>query len=182
MDRTDLLHTLDKYQTSFEEERAYLPRFISILTNFPNCFRRSQWSGHITASAWIVNKSGDSALLVLHKKLNKWLQPGGHTDGDDNVRDTAFREAEEETGLRTLTLVQNSIFDVDIHLIPEYKGTPPHFHYDIRFLFTADENEQYLVSEESVDLAWLSFEDIEKVSGNNQSLHRMILKSKLIFK
>ncbi|MDZ7646212.1 MAG: NUDIX hydrolase [Cytophagales bacterium] len=90
--------------------------------------------GHITGSAWIVDPSNTQALLVHHAKLNKWVQPGGHADGDENILQVALREAEEETGLKNFKVLSDPPFDVDIHLIPERADFPEHFHFDIRYL------------------------------------------------
>ena len=182
MERAQLVHTLNNYQTSFDEEKATIPRFKSLLNNFPTCYQRSLVTGHITASAWIIDEFGTSALLVHHKKLNRWLQPGGHADGDENIIAVATREAKEETGLKSLKLIDESIFDIDIHLIPRHKDIQSHYHHDIRFLFMADKTENYIVSDESNELAWIPMDRMDNFTRNNISIYRMVLKTKLIFK
>ena len=182
MDRTKLIELLKEYKTSFPEEETFIPRFISLLTNFHTCFSRSLTTGHMTASAWIVSRKGDKALLVHHKKLNKWLQPGGHADGMENLRKVAMKEAVEETGLKSLMYKGNGIFDIDIHMIPDHKQIPAHFHYDIRFLLVADGNETPAVSDESHEVRWIFMEKIPFYTKGNRSIERMIRKAKLIFK
>ncbi|MCK5103511.1 MAG: NUDIX hydrolase [Cyclobacteriaceae bacterium] len=182
MDRALLIQALNNYQTSSDEEKATIPRFKSLLTNFSNCYKRSLLTGHMTASAWIMDEFGTSVLLVHHKKLNRWLQPGGHADGDENIIAVATREAREETGLKSLRLIEEDIFDIDIHLIPKHKNVNSHYHHDIRFLFVAERTENYVISDESNELAWIPMDKIYNFTGNNISIHRMVLKTKLIFK
>ena len=182
MERAQLVHALRHYKTSFDEEMVAIPRFKSLLNNFPTCYQRSLITGHITASAWIIDEFGSSALLVHHKKLVRWLQPGGHADGDENILAVATREAREETGLKTLKLIDENIFDIDIHLIPRHEDIQSHYHHDIRFLFTADKTENYVVSDESNELAWMPMEKMDICTRKNISIHRMVLKTKLIFK
>src|SRR5690606_3265663 len=121
-----------------------------------------------------------AALLVHHGKLNKWLQPGGHSDGDENTLAVALREAQEETGVLNFTIPSEAFFDLDIHPIPERKDMPTHFHYDVRFLFYASLNDPITVSEESHDVKWIALEEIAKKSGDNKSLLRMLEKSNRI--
>jgi 8-oxo-dGTP pyrophosphatase MutT (NUDIX family) len=115
-------------------------------------------------------------LLTHHKKLGRWLQLGGHADGDSQVMRVASREAEEESGLKQLALVSREIFDIDVHLIPERGQEPAHYHYDVRFLFEADKNETLVVSEESNDLAWVPLVSIEDYSCE-ESILRMVRKT-----
>ena len=182
MNRLDLLQALDNYNTSFKEEAFYIPRFKSLVTNFTNCYSRSLLSGHLTASAWIINETGTSALLIHHKKLNRWLQPGGHADGEEDVLSVASKEASEETGLISLQIYNNLIFDIDIHLIPAYQGINAHFHYDVRFLFIADELEKHAINHESNEIAWVPLGSLSEFSGSNQSIQRMVYKTESIFK
>jgi 8-oxo-dGTP pyrophosphatase MutT (NUDIX family) len=182
MNRQLLLHYLEKYQTQYKEEQLFIPRFRSLLNNFPNCYKRTLTTGHITGSAWIIDENASAVLLVHHKKLNRWLQPGGHADGDENIIKVANKEAWEETGLNSIRLFRNNIFDIDIHQIPEHKGIPAHFHHDIRFIFKADRTERIRVSDESNEVAWVPLEEVNNYAKNNRSIHRMILKTNLIFK
>ena len=182
MNKKELLQALEAYQTDYKTEQSFVPRFLSLLRNFENCYRRSLVTGHMTASAWIVDKRGEQVLLVHHKKLDRWLQPGGHADGDENILNVARKEAEEETGLSSLQLHSSEIFDIDIHLIPERGEIQTHNHYDIRFLFTADISEKYIVSEESHDLSWVKIDHFAQQSMDEESLHRMTLKTNSIFK
>ncbi|MCG8308306.1 MAG: NUDIX hydrolase [Cytophagales bacterium] len=182
MNRSELIESIESYSTSYRDEALFVPRFKSLLNNFENCFERSLTTGHMTASAWIVDKKVDSILLLHHKKLNRWLQPGGHADGDEDVCSVALKEAEEETGLRSLKLHEKEIFDIDIHLIPKQIDVQAHFHFDIRYLFLADKNERHIVSRESNMLQWISLGEVERYVGCNPSILRMVLKTKSTFK
>ncbi len=135
----------------------------------------------MTASAWIMSHCASKVLLLHHTKLGKWLQPGGHADGDENLLRVARKEAEEETGLKTISLVHPQFFDMDIHRIPGHKNIKEHQHFDIRFLFVADDNEPLGKNDEAMELKWLHLEEVANYTNNNRSIHRMILKAKLIF-
>lgn len=176
MNRQSLLHFFSDYKTPYSAEKLFIPRFSELLVQ-QNCFERSHLPGHITGSAWIVDSSRTQVLLVHHAKLNKWLQPGGHADGDENVLRVALREAEEETGLKNLTVILQTPFDVDIHLIPARKDLGEHFHFDIRFLIEADATETIIVSEESHDVKWIPLKTLEDWN-QEQSILRM--KEKLL--
>lgn len=170
MDRKILVSSFRSYQTPFDEEQKFISAFLDLL-NHQDCFQRTHLPGHITGSAWIVNADRSKTLLVHHAKLNKWVQPGGHADGDENILNVALREAEEETGLKKLEPLK-AIFDVDIHLIPSRKDFPEHFHYDIRFLVEGDESEEIIVSDESHDVKWISLSELENFT-NERSVLRM---------
>lgn len=172
--RSELTHSLDAYHSSYPEEQKFVNQFLELLKH-PRAYHRDHLPGHMTGSAWIIDKSKQYALLVHHAKLNRWLQPGGHADGDENIIAVAQKEAEEETGLKNLTLI-NSLFDIDIHPIPERKDFPKHDHYDIRCLFIADKNEDVAVSEESHAVEWFPLTEIVKKSEGNSSIARMVDK------
>jgi 8-oxo-dGTP pyrophosphatase MutT (NUDIX family) len=131
--------------------------------------------GHITGSAWIVNREYSRTVLLFHKKLNKWVQPGGHCDGEENVLSVALREAQEETGLQS-TPATGSIFDIDVHEIPEYWNTPAHLHFDVRFLLIADATQIPVCSDESKEVRWVSLDEALQLSGE-ESVARMVRKT-----
>ncbi|HEX6224583.1 MAG TPA: NUDIX hydrolase [Chryseolinea sp.] len=173
MDRQSLTASLKKYTTDFAEENLFVRQFLQLL-NHADAFQRNHLPGHITGSSWILDQSRQDVLLVHHGTLNKWLQPGGHADGEENVLNVALREAQEETGLRDFRLLQNGIFDLDIHPIPARSGFPEHLHFDIRFLLAADRSQQIVVSDESHDVAWFPLRKLTTL--NNPSLTRMASK------
>ena len=170
MDRSALVGMLQSYHTPFAEEQKFIAPFLDLL-NSKNCFQRTHLPGHITGSSWIVNPSKTKTLLVHHGKLNRWMQPGGHADGDENVLRVALREAEEETGVTLLKAI-DTIFDIDVHTIPSRKDFPEHLHFDMRFLVTADESEKVIVSEESHDVRWIGLDDLKKFT-TDRSVTRM---------
>jgi 8-oxo-dGTP pyrophosphatase MutT (NUDIX family) len=172
--RRQLIDAIGSYVTQFPEEENFREQFLSLLGD-EGCFCRDHLPGHITGSAFIIDNSRAFTLLTHHAKLNKWLQPGGHADGDENISGVALREAIEETGLRNFSTLQNGIFDIDIHLIPARNNFPEHFHYDVRILLCASREEKLIVTEESHDLAWISLDDIGSLTGND-SLIRMAKK------
>ncbi len=179
MDRNTIVASLRNYTSKFEEEKLFVSKFSELLSH-PEAFQRNHLPGHITGSSWILDESRKLTLLTHHATLNKWLQPGGHADGEENVLNVALREAEEETGLKIFTLLQENIFDLDIHPIPARNGFPAHLHYDIRFLFEASKEAKIIVSEESHDVAWKSLDELMQLTLNNPSMMRMVYKTKSV--
>ncbi len=141
----------------------------------PDCFLRSKLDGHFTGSAWLVSADGRRVLLTHHRKLDRWLQLGGHADGDADLSRVALREAEEESGLTDLS-VESGIFDLDRHWIPERNEVPGHWHYDVRFVIRAIGSEEFVVSEESHALAWREISGIAADPEADESLRRMALR------
>jgi 8-oxo-dGTP pyrophosphatase MutT (NUDIX family) len=148
-------------------------RFVEAHTD---CLLRSCVPGHLTGSAWIVSPDRRRTLLTHHLKLDKWLQLGGHADGDGDLRRVALREAQEESGLTHLRPLNAALFDVDRHWIPPRKTDPGHYHYDLRFLLEADPAEPLRVSHESHDLAWVELERVA-VLNPEESMARMVRKT-----
>ncbi len=176
MNRKQLKFLLENYRTAFDEEKSFLQDFINLVDD-PLAFSRERKMGHFTGSAWIVNKNRTHALLTLHRKLDKWLQLGGHADDNENLLEVALDEAREESGLTSLRLVDRSIFDIDRHVIPQRGDIARHFHYDVRFLIEAESDEPLTISSESKDLAWINFDYIGELVGHNSSILRMLEKT-----
>lgn len=173
MNYTTFIESLICYKTGIfiiPEENQSLETIIRFAENNPGCFEREH-PGHITGSAWIVNHDYSKVLLTHHKKLNIWLQLGGHADGNPHMEQVALREAQEESGIAGLQLLNGQIFDVDVHHIPGKCIT----HYDIRYLLCAPIHSQYKVSPESHDLAWVSLDEISSYS-QERSIIRMTEK------
>lgn len=177
MHRQPLLTLLFNHQPADEEERAMVMQTVQFVQNHPNCFDRQLQIGHVTGSAWIVSPDRQQVVLLHHYKLDRWFQPGGHADGDPDVLRVALREAEEETGLRDLKVVDPAIFDVDVHTIPARADEPEHVHYDIRFLFEASTDQPFVRTRETKDVRWVHISDVTKLTAE-KSINRMISKKK----
>jgi len=146
--------------------------FLQFLASAPEVFERTHAPGHFTGSAWLVSADGERVLLTHHRKLGRWLQLGGHADGDRDLARVALREAEEESGLRDL-IVEQDIFDLDRHLIPARGNEPAHWHYDVRYVVRATGSEMFALSEESLELAWRPIRAIARDVQADASLRRM---------
>jgi 8-oxo-dGTP pyrophosphatase MutT (NUDIX family) len=174
--RQSLLHLLRSYSAKFPAEVSTINQFISFVEANTNCFERSLQEGHVTASAWVINHDGSAVLLIHHLKLDKWLQPGGHCDGDPDTLHVATKECFEETGLQTEP-VTTEIFDVDIHEIPQRKDIPAHLHYDVRYLLQANPDAQIAASEtETNNVLWVPLNKVASYTTEDSVL-RMLAKT-----
>jgi 8-oxo-dGTP pyrophosphatase MutT (NUDIX family) len=182
MNRPDLIRHLDRYAARHGDEAPTVGRIRALLTDRRDCFDRGCFApGHITASAWIVSRERRSVLLTHHRKLDRWLQLGGHTDGDADVLSAALREASEESGLEDFVALPRvggpEILDVDVHEIPARGSEPRHEHHDIRFLLETSERVPLRRQEsESKGMGWFRLEELERVLCE-ESLTRMARKA-----
>lgn len=174
MHRRPLLNLLQQYAARWPEESPVVERFRQLVNEHENCFERDCWAGHITGSAWLVNQAGSHVLLTHHRKLERWLQLGGHSDGEANTLLAAQREAEEESGL-TVAVLDVVPLDLDVHMIPARRDDPDHYHFDVRFVFRTVGSEDFAVSEESLDLAWVPIADLSAYT-EEESVLRMARK------
>ncbi|WP_313139777.1 NUDIX hydrolase [Stenotrophomonas sp.] len=147
--------------------------FGTLLDDPEDPFRRERLAGHFTASCWLVSSDGQRVLLTHHRKLQRWLQLGGHADGDRDLAHVALKEGEEESGLTGLVLEDPAIFDLDKHWIPERKDVPGHWHYDVRFVIRALGGEAFVLSEESLALAWRPVAEVAADPQSDASMQRM---------
>ena len=106
---------------------------------------------------------------MLHKKLQIWIQPGGHADGDGNLARVALREAREETGIEGLQILTPGI-DCDVHLIPERPDEPEHLHFDVRYLIHAPKNSCIQKNHESVEMRWMDFDELIQITSDDSTL------------
>ncbi len=174
--RTRLLRDLAAYVPSDAREAAMAERLRTFVAENVACFERSLTIGHVTGSAWIVDPAGTAAVLTHHRKLDKWLQLGGHADGDADIRRVAIREATEESGLARIAFASEAIYDVDVHRIPARPGEPEHDHFDVRFAFYANRDEAPIASDESHAVAWISLAEIERYTIDD-SVRRLVAKT-----
>lgn len=182
MKNFDLLEELKKYKPFNEQEKKYVQETIDFLEHGNDQFVRTNFEKHIVAGAYLFNSTLDKILLTHHKTLGIWLHFGGHSDGEANSLNVALREVREESGIENINIGDGHIADVDIHTIPENKkkNEPAHKHIDIRFIFTTPE-ENYKISDESDDLAWIPFEKFKKMliegkccpSGPDRTLYKL---------
>ena len=178
--RQGVTHLVETSRQGVTQQIAQCQQFAAFAASHADVYQRTHPLGHFTASAWLVSQDGARVLLTHHKKLGRWLQLGGHADGDSDLANVALREAEEESGLSGLTIIPE-IFDLDAHDIPA-RGTvgapnyePAHIHWDVRFVVRASA-ENFLVSEESLALSWVDIATLARDVNADASLVRMAEK------
>lgn len=179
MKRSRLLALLTDYVPEDIQEIEYKQRIIHFVQENSDCFERTLKIGHITGSAWILNKQRTHALLMHHAKLDFWVQLGGHCDGDSDVLSVAVKEAQEESGIKNIIPLREEIFDIDVHWIPANHKEEGHYHYDIRFLLGVTGDAQIVQNNESKELRWIN-KNPQELPMQSASLTRMMKKWLLI--
>ena len=163
MKRAEFRHILSSLDLSNRlHEQACRRQMIELLDSCPHCFRRDTFPAHFTGSAFVVSADGARGLLHHHRKLDRWLQFGGHCDGEEDVLSAARREAYEESGISGLVVASARPFDLDIHEIPPLGNEPAHFHYDVRYILIAPEHAELRTSPESKELRWFTGEEMKE--------------------
>lgn len=190
MHRRQLLNLLENYIARYPAEQAVAEQIVALVESHEDCFDRTCRPGHITGSAWVLSHDRQRCLLLHHKKLDRWMQPGGHADGDTDVAAVALKEAQEESGIENLTLLGVGQLksepplplDIDIHIIPARYAADgsliedAHEHHDIRFLLAAKDESPIVVSHESHDVRWFTPTEVEQQS-DEESVLRLLRKS-----
>lgn len=161
--------TLIAYVPPDDAQARTRARILAFLDEHPDALQRRSAEGHLTASALVLDAERERALLVLHAKLGRWLQPGGHCDGDANLAGVALREAVEETGVADLA-IDPRVVDLDVHAIPARPGEPEHLHLDTRFLVHAPPEADPRPSAESRALRWVSPDEVRELEGDESLL------------
>jgi 8-oxo-dGTP pyrophosphatase MutT (NUDIX family) len=174
-DQQHWIALLDAYAQAHPAEVDVVAVFRELASTDAHAARRERLAGHLTGSAWLVSADGERVLLTHHRKLDRWLQLGGHADGDADLARVALREAEEESGLAGLE-VEALVFDLDRHRVPARGDEPEHWHYDVRFVVRARGSEAFVVGEESHALAWRDVAVIARDDAADVSLQRMARK------
>jgi 8-oxo-dGTP pyrophosphatase MutT (NUDIX family) len=186
MHRRPLLEMLEQYRAAFPREGDVVDRIAALVAGHSDCFERSCRPGHITGAAWIVSADRRRCLLTHHRKLDRWLQLGGHADGQWQVAEVALREAREESGLTAFDFVPIDgmliPFDIDVHQIPARYNSAgqeiedAHEHHDVRFLLIAQAGQETRCSDESHEIAWFSPDEVLRLTAE-ESMLRMLRKA-----
>jgi len=182
MDRGELARALARYVAEGPGEAASLDRMRRFVGGPTDPFARDNPEGHVTGSALVARPDGSAFLLVLHRKLSRWLQPGGHTEEEDaTVFDAALREAREETGIEAFDApLDRAILDVDVHPIPARGKDPAHFHFDVRYLLTSRSDANPAASDDPTrPMRWSSYEEAVSL-GIDASLERALRKARRV--
>lgn len=183
-----LLDTVAAYAGLFPEDAGRAAVFTDFLKKDLDWLSRLTQFGHLTASAWVLGPDKSKAALINHRKLQRWLQPGGHADGDGNLLAVALREVEEETGLvaqavfdpagGTFVRVGGSAvmpFDLDAHEIPAAGGFPAHIHFDFRYLLIAQTEALGPGDSGVTAVRWFSPQEVESI--DEEGIRRMAGKA-----
>jgi 8-oxo-dGTP pyrophosphatase MutT (NUDIX family) len=172
-----LLEEVSAYMPSGEAERKSQAAILQLLRRAKDPFTREQ-TDHVTGSAVVARQDGSDFLMVFHRRLERWLQPGGHVEPEDvSVRETALREAREETGVTELDIAnEGRILDLDVHPIPATKKRPAHVHYDLRYLLTTRAAATVAEPLEIEKVAWFSLVQA-LAAGVDTSLERALRKA-----
>ena len=186
MHRRPLLEMLARYRQAFAGEEGVVDHICALVERHADCFERTCRPGHITGAAWILSPDRRRCLLTHHRKLDRWLQLGGHADGEWQVEQVALREAREESGMQRFEFVPIDgvlmPLDIDVHqILPRYDAQgglieDAHEHHDVRFLLIAHAGQDLCASDESHEVAWFTPDEVRQRT-DEESILRMLTKA-----
>jgi len=179
MHRAPLLALLERYLARYPDDRVRVDHVRQFVRVHADCFERTCIEGHITGSAWILSPDHRQVLLCHHRKLDRWLQLGGHADGQTDPAEVALREAQEESGLIQFSRWPGDAglpLDIDVHIIPARGVEPAHLHHDLRYLLIAAPGQTLRLSDESNELRWIDRDRLADVV-DEESILRMERKT-----
>lgn len=178
--KNHIVKIIKQYNERNPQESVEIDTIINSKESF---ISRKNFSGHITSSAIVLDKTLSKILLVYHKNLDKFVQPGGHVEiTDKNFMNTALRELEEETGFTNVIPIKADSsnpklpIDIDVHIIPnnKKKREPSHKHFDLRYAFVLlDDNQKKIKEDEIGSILWKSIAELKQ---SDQSLARFAQK------
>ena len=178
-----LAASLERHVGADEEEDRDRDRILEFVRRHADPFDRRIAEGHLTGSAIVVSADGGRVLMLHHRKLDRWLQPGGHANpGEGSGEEVALREALEETGIVGLALHPTAPrpLDVDVHDIPARRNEPAHEHLDLRYLVTAPEDATLSPQVEELHaLRWATWGEVD-VLGPDRGLRRALGKARAL--
>lgn len=159
--KAELIESIQRYQEEYpmEDGPEAVMEFIGSTDNF---FGRDSLFGHITCSAWVLNAERSEVVLVKHRRLNRWIQPGGHIEPFETPLEAAFREGVEETGILGLIPWKKDLFHVSVHYFPAGKDGPAHYHYDLRYLLFAPPDRELVETDEVDGVRWVRLAEIRE--------------------
>lgn len=164
-----LIESVKKYEPMNEQERLDKIIILEHLLNTEDVFTRDNQTAHMTASAWVVNKTRDKVLMVHHNIYNSWSWLGGHADGDTDLLHVALKEVEEESGLTEIHPLSENIFSLETLTVDghERRGVyvPSHLHLNITYLIEASEADSLEIKhDENSDVSWFKLDDAIEAS------------------
>jgi 8-oxo-dGTP pyrophosphatase MutT (NUDIX family) len=168
------LALLAAYRPALAEAEAY-QGMLDLLGGTAAPLSRHQFDpGHFTAGGFVVGGDRSAVLMIEHRRLGRWLQPGGHIDlGDAHPEAAARREITEETGVADLAPLARGVFAVDVHPIPARADEPAHRHFDVLFTFVAGQ-ESLRPSEEVVTARWVPLDEAGLLDVDEATLRAII--------